>query len=103
MEQGDRLDAYEVSSEAVIVDLDRETIVYHRGRNQLYVLNPSAAAIFRLCDGKSGEAEIAEHLRGSFREVPATQLTDDVRRTVGELVELGLVRRGSSHEKGDRP
>ena len=79
------------SPEMVVQDLTGETLVYHRERSRLYVLNTSAAAILRLCDGERPEAEIVRQLGENFRAVGAADLTGDVHRTLTELIDLGIV------------
>jgi len=93
---------FNASPDAVVVNLDRETVVYHRGRSQLYVLNPSAAAIFRLCNGERGESEIAQEVERNFRGAEVGNVNRDVHQTVTELIDLGLIQRDSNrNSKGD--
>jgi len=84
---------FRASADVVVMALDRDTLVYQRERRRLLVLNPSAAAILRLCDGTRGEAEIARDLAASFPDAGAEAVGEDVERTVGELVDLGIVTR----------
>ena len=81
---------FRASPEVVVMDLDRDTLVYQRERRRLLVLNPSAATILRLCDGAHGEDEIASMVG---KDYPEADVAADVRRTVEELVDLGLVAR----------
>lgn len=87
------LPRFETSPEVVLLELSQETLVYHRGRSRLYVLNPSAAAILKLCNGERAEEEIARQLETGFQGGDGEDIDRDVRRTVGELVDLGIVRR----------
>ena len=82
-----------VSPDVVVQDLQGETLVYNRERSRLYVLNSSAAAIFRLCDGRRAEAEIARELGESYREVGESKIQGDVHHTLNELIELEIVTR----------
>jgi hypothetical protein len=84
---------FRASSEVVVMDLDRDTLVYQRERRRLLVLNPSAAVILKLCDGTRGEAEIAREVAAAFPGAGAEAVGQDVQRTVGELVDLGIVTR----------
>jgi hypothetical protein len=84
---------FQATPEVVVMDLDRDTLVYQRPRKRLLLLNPSAAAILRLCDGMRGEDEIARSLAERYPGAPSEDVTADVRRTVEELVDLGLVTR----------
>ena len=83
--------AFRPSAEMVLVALDRDTLVYHRERGKLLVLNPSAAAILKLCDGTRAEEEIARRLADSYPDAGGGNLEGDVRRTVAELADLGVL------------
>lgn len=85
--------AFRRSPELVLVDLERDTLLYHRERGRLLVLNPSAAAILRLCDGTRPEGEIARCMGERFPGADPSNLEGDVQRTVKELVELGVLTR----------
>ena len=84
---------FRASPEVVVMDLDRDTLVYQRERRRLLVLNPSAAAILKLCDGQNGEDEIARQVGQDLPSARVEEVTADVRRTVEELIDLGLVTR----------
>lgn len=52
-------------SEALITkEVDGELLVYDRTRDKAHCLNESAAAIWKLCDGRTTPAEIARKLGG---------------------------------------
>ena len=59
---------------------------------RVHYLNPSAAAILLLCDGRRSITEIAEMLQAEH--ALAARPDDDVRRIIAEFAELGLVRSG---------
>jgi len=46
----------------VIKKVDKEVLVYDRERDKAHCLNPSAAAIWRLCDGKTTTSGLARSL-----------------------------------------
>ncbi len=79
------------SPEMVLVDLERDTLLYNRKKRRLLVLNPSAAAILRLCDGRRPLQQIAARLREKFVGGDQSSLAGDVQRTVQELVDIGIV------------
>ena len=81
------------SPEMVLVDLERDTLLYNRKKRRLLVLNPSAAAILRLCDGTRPVDRIAVCLGEKFVDADPSGLEGDVQRTVQELVEIGIVTR----------
>jgi Coenzyme PQQ synthesis protein D (PqqD) len=55
------------SERLVIRDLPDETLVYDLDRDNAHCLNASAAAIWRLCNGRRSPAQIAEDLPEPFR------------------------------------
>ena len=77
----------------VLVDVERDTLLYHRKRRRLLVLNPSAAAILRLCDGTRPVHEIAVCVGEKFVGGDQSSVEGDVHRTVQELVDMGIVTR----------
>ncbi len=83
--------AFRPSPEMVLVELERDTLLYNRKRRRLLVLNPSAAAILRLCDGKRPLQQIAARLGEKFVGGDQSSLAGDVQRTVQELVDIGIV------------
>lgn len=82
---------FRATEEMVVQDVERDTLVYQRQRKRLVVLNRSAAEILRMCDGRHGELDIVRTLAERFPGAPEDEVTEDVRRTVEELIELGLV------------
>ena len=50
----------------VIRDLGHEVLVYDRERDKAQCLNQSAAAVWKLCDGRSAPAQIAAALQSQF-------------------------------------
>jgi hypothetical protein len=50
------------TADLVINDLTDEVLVYDLKRDKAHCLNPTAAAVWKLCDGKSSAAEIAGRL-----------------------------------------
>jgi hypothetical protein len=77
------------------VDLGDGLIIYDRDANLVHRLNPSAAVVWRMCEGESSVDEmvrvIVDGLGSSPNEVNA-QVTDLLR----ELDELGLTEDASS-------
>jgi hypothetical protein len=68
----------------VIADFGEELVVCEPspGHSQIHYLNPSAATVFRLCDGTGTPAELAADIADAYG-VPVKQLERDV---------VGLVR-----------
>jgi hypothetical protein len=58
----------------VIEGLDNEVLVYDLDRHKAHCLETTAALVWRYCDGKTGVAEIAAHVRRDLK----TPVDDDV-------------------------
>ena len=65
----------------IVEELSGETLVYDRSREKAHCLNPTAALVWRSCDGKTSRGEIAARLRAEL-DAPADE----------ELVTLALAR-----------
>jgi len=73
-----------------------ETLLYHRERRTVHVLNAPAGAVWRGCDGTRSIRSLAQELRdscGADAEVPLEEVESDVREIVGQLAELDLLER----------
>jgi hypothetical protein len=66
-------------------------VIYVVEADEVHYLNPPAALIYELCDGTNTLPQMAELVRSAFN-LPAPPL-DDVRRTVSEFLEKGLLIR----------
>ena len=51
----------------VVKELDGEVLVYDLKRHQAHCLNPTAALVFRSCDGQTSVKEIARHLHSKLK------------------------------------
>jgi hypothetical protein len=67
----------------VVQTIELETMVYDTTTDNAYVLNPTAAAVWRACDGKRSVSDIAAHLS---HDTPTTEQT--VWYALGQLKEL---------------
>jgi aspartate-semialdehyde dehydrogenase len=80
-----------ICSHASSVQVEDRNFVYDERQHTIMVLNPTAAAIWSLCDGTRKIAELAEDLAGAF-EMDIGRVRSDLVATVAKLVELGLMR-----------
>jgi pyrroloquinoline quinone biosynthesis protein D len=71
-------------------DLGDEHLFYDGEGDRLHVLNGTARDIYRMCDGSRTLEEIARALTDKY-EVDVESALADVRATVGQLVELGIL------------
>jgi hypothetical protein len=64
-------------------------VIYHHETDLAHFLNPTAALVFELCNGRHTVAEMADIVSAAYDlSAPAT---DDVRTCVSRLVDVGLV------------
>ncbi len=71
--------------------LGEETLIYVPDAEKAHALNPSAVAIFDLCDGSRTVQDICREL-GPLVGKTAGELTPDVEQGVTQLRELGLLQ-----------
>lgn len=73
-----------------VLTLTDEMVLYLPGQELVVSLNPSAAAVWELCDGQTNVAGISQEL-GRVLGRPGQELLAEVEAAVGQLVDLGLV------------
>ncbi|MCW5853471.1 MAG: PqqD family protein [Anaerolineae bacterium] len=71
-----------------VTELADDLIVYDESANQLHTLNPTAAFIWRLCDGRTSVADIAAQFGQAYG---VTDATDIVWTALDQLVQQNLV------------
>jgi len=78
---------------AAAVELDDNVALYDEVGQLLILLNPSAAAVWELCDGRTTLDEMVRELADalSANGADAATMSEDVRLTVRKLADLGLV------------
>lgn len=84
------------SPDARVEEIDDELAIYLPGQSTAVVLNRTAAAIWRLCDGDRTAVQIATELAAEYR-IPVTEAiahTEDVLAT--------LTAHACVHEAADR-
>jgi hypothetical protein len=69
----------------------QETAVLDMATGQVVSLNPTAAAIWYLCDGQRDASAIAREVLDVFPDVEPSKVELDVRTLLDELSALGLV------------
>ena len=69
-----------------------DMVIYDPAESLAASLNPSARAIWNLCDGNRTVRQICESLSDSF-DVPPERLEADVLSVVDQLCNLKLLRR----------
>jgi PqqD family protein of HPr-rel-A system len=67
-----------------------EGVVYDSLTGSIHMLNPSAALLYRVCDGSATVEELASDVADAF-EVPVDQVRPQVVSLVDSLEHLGVV------------
>jgi hypothetical protein len=70
--------------------LDDEVVLYHAATEMVFYCNPTAALIFRLCDGSRSVAEISRLLGEAYPEAKE-QIAREVGDTVDQLLGHGAL------------
>jgi hypothetical protein len=70
--------------------LEGEVLLYHPGQTRAIYLNPSAAVIWGLCDGRRSVREIVRVVGESYPDAGA-ELAQDVSTVVRQLRESGVL------------
>jgi hypothetical protein len=73
--------------------VEGEVLVYNPQQTRAVYLNPTAALVFGLCDGKRSVREIIRVLSECYPD-GAASLSDDVLTTINELRESGILAVG---------
>lgn len=71
--------------------LKSELLLFNGAANKFFVMNASAAFLWNQLAEPAGEETLAERLCASFSGVGAQQALEDVRKTIRDMVELGLL------------
>ena len=77
-------------TDVVLVDDDERSMLVVPDQDGTYVLNPTARAIWELCDGDTLPAEMIEAICEAFA-VSAERASADVDRTLEALIRAGLI------------
>jgi Coenzyme PQQ synthesis protein D (PqqD) len=73
--------------------IEGELLLYHPQQTKAIYLNPSAAVIWSLCDGRRNVREIIDLIGESYPESKAN-LTEEVLATLGQLYDNGVLLEG---------
>ncbi len=79
-------------SDLVVGELnqDQETALLSLASGHVVSLNPTAAAVWYLCDGRRDASAIAQELLDAFPDADPSQVESDVRAILAQLNDLGL-------------
>jgi hypothetical protein len=74
------------------VELGGKLLVRGKGSQQVHLLNSTAAAIWKFCDGKNDVSDTVAHLAREFPGCSEEEIERDVRAALSAMSELGIVR-----------
>lgn len=77
-------------SDVLELDMGDGSILYNHDSSLVHHLNPSAAVVWQLCDGRATVAALSADIAGEYR-LPLKQVQAEVAGLVAELDALGLV------------
>ncbi len=74
----------------------RESLLYDRQADAIHVLNPTAFAVWELCDGEHTADQIADYLSTHFANATRADVGSEVRAALAVLEEKALIERNAS-------
>lgn len=83
-----------VAPDALAREIDGNFTIYDNQRDSVVVLNDSASAIWRLCDGRAGRAIVDELARRYVAD--REEIQRDVEAVLEQLSESGLLAPGDA-------
>jgi len=69
-----------------------ETLLYNSDKDKVTVLNKTAAAVWRLCDGKHTVSQITEKISESFDPPEDCDVAGDVEAAIQKLKQDGILQ-----------
>jgi PqqD family protein of HPr-rel-A system len=75
----------------VLKDIGDEAILYNSETKAIHILNKTSAMIWEYCDGKHSLEMIEKQIRDKFQVSSAQDVKNDIRQTLNQLSELGLI------------
>jgi hypothetical protein len=76
----------------MVKDLGRELMIYDPENDSAHILNLTAAAIFRLCDGKHSFEDIDQAIRTQFVAKETHNIHRDIYKFIVELKRRGFLK-----------
>jgi PqqD family protein of HPr-rel-A system len=90
-----------VKPRVAFAPVDDEGVIYDPLSGSLHMLNPSAALLYRVCDGSATVDELAADVADAF-DVPLSEVHPQVVTLVESLAHLGVVWDVSDAEQNGR-
>ena len=74
------------------IEVEGETMLHDPATQQVYVLNPTAALIWSLCDGNHTIAQMIDAVKTQFSQTALADIPQDVDQTLAWFNEYGLLQ-----------
>jgi hypothetical protein len=78
--------------------VDEEVVILDRANGMVHRLNATAAAVWKLCDGRHDEIVIADQVAAAFDGTPE-DVRRQVSRTIADFRQLGLLSAAGGGEQ----
>ncbi|WP_069471326.1 PqqD family protein [Candidatus Marithrix sp. Canyon 246] len=75
----------------VIRDMGDEAVLYNPQTKAIHVLNKTSSMVWEYCDGKHSLEMIENKIMGKFNVSNVQDVKDDIRETINQFSQLGLV------------
>lgn len=82
--------------DVVCQSADEETLLYDPLTDAVHVLNPTALAVWELCDGRHTLSSIETHLRAQFGGTAGQDIAGDIEAVLNTFEKEGLIDRSTS-------
>lgn len=69
----------------------KDTVLYDGETREIHVLNPTAFAVWELCDGEHSLKDMEEIIRHKFSISEERDVLQDIQQVIGTLAEKGLI------------
>ena len=79
------------NSDLIVQELDDDLILYHPENEHVHVLNHTAHAVWKLCDGLHTAADAVESLASLFHGAKKNTICADVSDVIDDLFKKKLV------------
>ena len=81
------------------IEVEGETMLHDPTAQKVYVLNPTAALIWSLCDGAHTVEQMVDAVKTQFSQTTEADIQQDVDQTLAWLNEYGLLKSDQENDK----
>jgi hypothetical protein len=81
------------------IEVEGETMLHDPATQQVYVLNPTAALIWSLCDGTHTVEQMIDAVKTQFSQTTGVDVPQDVNQSLAWFNEYGLLQSAAKNDK----